>query len=116
KRDKEAFPSFDDMKDDLKSDILNEKLEDDPTIAQNKMYELLKDADIDIKIEGMEDLFDFVDEPIEDPNQSKYGEGNDEGDVDNEDNSNNDEHNDQNEENEDQNDNDPENNENNTNE
>ncbi|HLR02751.1 MAG TPA: peptidylprolyl isomerase [Virgibacillus sp.] len=116
KRDKEDFPSFDDMKDDLKSDILNEKLEEDPTIAQNKMSELLKDADIDIKVEGMEDLFDFVDEPIEDPNQTEDGEGNDEGDVDNEDNSNNDENNDQNEENEDQNDNDPENNENNTNE
>lgn len=116
KRDKEDFPSFDDMKDDLKSDILNEKLEEDPTIAQNKMSELLKDADIDIKVEGMEDLFDFVDEPIEDPNQTEDGEGNDEGDVDNEDNSNNDENNDQNEENEDQNDNDPENNENDTNE
>lgn len=116
KRDKEDFPSFDDMKDDLKSDILNEKLEEDPTIAQNKMSELLKEADIDIKVEGMEDLFDFVDEPIEDPNQTEDGEGNDEGDVDNEDNSNNDENNDQNEENEDQNDNDPENNENDTNE
>src|SRR5699024_2076645 len=67
------------MKDDLKSDILNKKLEEDPTIAQNKMSELLKDADIDIKIKDMEDLFDFVNEPIEDPNEIEDGENKDTG-------------------------------------
>lgn len=68
KREKEDFDSLEDMKDDIRSELLNEKIEEDPSIAQNKMSVLLKEADIDIKVEGMEDLFDYVNEPIDDPN------------------------------------------------
>ncbi|HLQ70665.1 MAG TPA: peptidylprolyl isomerase [Bacillota bacterium] len=72
-RDKEDFDSFEDMKDEIHSDLLNKKLNEDPSIAQNKMSELLKEADIDIKVEGLEDTFDFINEPVEDPSQTEDG-------------------------------------------
>lgn len=67
-RENEDYGSFEDMKDDIQSDILNEKLEEDPSISQEKMSQILKDVDIDIKVDGLEDLFDYLDEPVEDPN------------------------------------------------
>ena len=83
-RDKEDFGSFEDMKDEIQSDVLNEKLNEDPSIAQNKMSELLKEAEIDIKVEGLEDTFDFINDPVEDPTQTEDGdEVNDGNDTDN---------------------------------
>src|SRR5699024_6649239 len=83
-RDKEDFDSFEDMKDEIHSDLLNKKLNEDPSIAQNKMSELLKEAEIDIKVEGLEDTFDFINDPVEDPTQTEDGdEVNDGNDTDN---------------------------------
>src|SRR5699024_3184972 len=82
--DKEDFGYFEDMKDEIQSDVLNEKLNEDPSIAQNKMSELLKEAEIDIKVEGLEDTFDFINDPVEDPTQTEDGdEVNDGNDTDN---------------------------------
>lgn len=85
-RENEDYGSFDEMKGDIRSDILNEKLQEDPTIQQDKMSEILKDADIDIEVEGMEDMFDFVDESDDEPDKANDGANSDENNNNNNDN------------------------------
>ncbi|HLR09747.1 MAG TPA: peptidylprolyl isomerase [Bacillota bacterium] len=56
KREKEDIGSLEDNKDNIRRAILNEKV--DPLETEEKIQKLIEDADIDIKIEGMEDLLE----------------------------------------------------------
>lgn len=56
KREIENFDSFEDMKDDIKRTLTNEKI--DPESAQTKMDDMLNEAKIDVKIKEFKDLFE----------------------------------------------------------
>lgn len=56
KREIEDFDSFEDMKDEIKRTLVNEKI--DPETAKGKMDEILDEANIDVKIKEFKDLFD----------------------------------------------------------
>lgn len=56
KRDKkESIGKFEDVKDDLRREILNKEM--DPTEAQAKIAKLIKDAKVDVKIKEYKDMF-----------------------------------------------------------
>lgn len=56
KRDKEKdIGSFEDNKEDIRRSLLNQRM--DPQKAREKINGLLEDAEIDIKVDGLEDLF-----------------------------------------------------------
>lgn len=55
KRDKEDFESYEEMKNDLLRELQNQKI--DPEEAQEKIKNILKEANVDVKIDGFEDLF-----------------------------------------------------------
>lgn len=56
KRDtKKDIGSFKENKDDIRRDILNKRM--DVNKAREKIDKLLKDADIDVKVDGLEDMF-----------------------------------------------------------
>ncbi|WP_217586018.1 peptidylprolyl isomerase [Lentibacillus saliphilus] len=60
KREKEDdLGSLEDNKEDIKRALLNEKV--DMQKAQAKLEKIMKDASIDVKIDGLEDLFKFED-------------------------------------------------------
>src|SRR5699024_5002006 len=63
KREKEDIGSLEDNKDNIRRAILNEKV--DPLETEEKIQKLIEDADIDIKIEGMEDLLEEEEEPAQ---------------------------------------------------
>ncbi|WP_106498103.1 peptidylprolyl isomerase [Lentibacillus sp. Marseille-P4043] len=65
KRDKdEDIGKFKDMKDDIRRDILNQKI--DPQKAQDKISGLLEDADIKVEDEQFEGLFKTADDQKDD--------------------------------------------------
>lgn len=55
KREKEDAGSFDDMKEDIERQLMNQKI--DPVAAQEKIDGILNEADINVKIKEYEDLF-----------------------------------------------------------
>lgn len=55
KRDIEDAESLEDMKESIKSQLLNAKI--DPAAAQEKIDSIINDAKVDVKIKGFEDLF-----------------------------------------------------------
>lgn len=59
KRDKEGFESYEEKKGDLHREIQSSKIE--PAVGQEKIDKLLKDAGINVKIDGFEELFTKVD-------------------------------------------------------
>lgn len=59
KRDKEGFESYEEKKEDLHREIQSSKIE--PAVGQEKIDKLLKDAGINVKIDGFEELFTKVD-------------------------------------------------------
>jgi foldase protein PrsA len=57
KREKEeSIGEFEDVKDDLRRELVTQKM--DPTAAQEKINGLIKDAKVDIKVDGLEDIFE----------------------------------------------------------
>lgn len=65
------IPTFEDKKDVVRLELMQGKV--DPAELQQKLDVLLKDADIDIKIEEFKDLFDFIEEtpPAEEENSEE---------------------------------------------
>lgn len=57
KREKEeSIGKFEDVKEDLRRELVTQKM--DPTAAQEKINGLIKDAKVDIKVDGLEDIFE----------------------------------------------------------
>lgn len=56
KREVEEPTKFEDVKDDIRRELLNERM--DVAKVQEKMDKLIKDADIDVKVDGLEDMFE----------------------------------------------------------
>lgn len=56
KRDAEDIESFDEMKETIKRQLINEKI--DPTEAREKIDSILDDANINVKIKDLKDMFE----------------------------------------------------------
>ncbi|WP_226576714.1 peptidylprolyl isomerase [Halobacillus litoralis] len=56
KRDKEDIGSYEDKKDEIKRTLVNQQV--DQTELQKKMDQMLKDAEVDVKIDEYKDLFE----------------------------------------------------------
>ncbi|HLR75236.1 MAG TPA: peptidylprolyl isomerase [Virgibacillus sp.] len=56
KRDAEDIESFDEMKETIKRQLINEKI--DPAEAREKIDSILDDANIDVKIKDLKDMFE----------------------------------------------------------
>ncbi|MFG6149535.1 peptidylprolyl isomerase [Halobacillus sp. B23F22_1] len=65
KREVEDVDSFEDSKDEIKRTLVSQKV--DQQELQNQMNQLLEDAEVDVKIEEYEDLFEQPEAPVEDP-------------------------------------------------
>ncbi|GGF16065.1 foldase protein PrsA [Halobacillus andaensis] len=65
KREVEDVESYEDSKDEIKRTLVSQKV--DQQEMQNQMNQLLEDAEIDVKIEEYEDLFEQPEAPVEDP-------------------------------------------------
>ncbi|HLR52370.1 MAG TPA: peptidylprolyl isomerase [Candidatus Avamphibacillus sp.] len=77
----EDIGSFEDNKDTIRRELLNEKI--DPVEAQEKINKLMKDSNIDVKIDEYKDLYKDLEESDEKDNDK--GESKDENKDDNED-------------------------------
>ncbi len=69
KREVEDVESYEDAKDEIKRTLVSQKV--DQQELQSQMNQLLQDAEIDVKIEEYEDLFEQPEAPVEDPEQSE---------------------------------------------
>ncbi|KGX92600.1 foldase PrsA [Pontibacillus halophilus JSM 076056 = DSM 19796] len=77
KREKEDVEPLEDMKDQIERELKTQNV--DQAAVQEKMNKLLKDAEIDIKVDGYEDLQESFDQSNESSDSEESGESTEEG-------------------------------------
>ncbi len=60
--DKKEVKPFDEMKNDIRKQLIQEKAQQDPTGVQEKIKKELQDAKIDVKDKDLKGIFDFINE------------------------------------------------------
>lgn len=63
--DKKEVEPYEELKDDLRKQLVQEKAQQDPTAVQEKINNELRNANIDIKDEDFKDMFDFINDSKE---------------------------------------------------
>ncbi|HHW39292.1 MAG TPA: peptidylprolyl isomerase PrsA [Bacillales bacterium] len=60
--DKKEVKPFDEMKDEIRKQLIQEKAQEDPTAVQEKIKKDLQDAKVDVKDKDLKGIFDFINE------------------------------------------------------
>lgn len=68
--DKKEVKPFDEMKDEIRKQLIQEKAQQDPTGVQEKIKKELQDAKIDVKDKDLKGIFDFINDKTPAPAES----------------------------------------------